>query len=292
MPGMSALLCLGLIFVLAIVVITIFALASNRRKDSQSPKDRSARQTNKGSRSWIAYLVIAIILSFWSGLAAVFFLMVMWVILQNPKGGLSSAVSKTEQSTARRVYTWLFFSSFITVPVFIIIVASSYSRDSTNHEHVLHALTPLIFHAPLLLGLTSRSRFVYRHTQMGLMLISLRAGMAALALSMGDYPEDGIWLFLLGNGSLWLFGSIWGWVQVSRGDCWWMKVKSEHIHISSDEIESLAPQKHIERSREFVNRYDANNAKKHALAAFRRGDVDVKREAVKILEVLDEVESF
>ncbi len=254
--------------------------------------DTADKRPKKPNRSWIVYLVLALILSFWSGLAALFFLVVMWVILQNPKGEMSSAVGKTEQGTARRVYTWLFLSSFITVPVFIIIVASRYSQNSSANENVLHALVPLIFHLPLLLGLTSSSRFVYRHTQQGIVLIALRAAMAAIAVGIGNYPDEGIGLFILGNGALWIFGSIWGWTQVNRSECWWMNRKGEHITRTTNEIESLPPQKHIERSRQFINRYDSKNAKKHALAAFRRGNADVKREAVKLLEVLDEVETF
>ncbi len=246
----------------------------------------------KSNKSWIAYLVIALIMSLWSALGAAFFLLAMWVILQNPKDDLTSAVGKREKSTASRVYTWLFFSSFITVPFFVIMIASSYSGGSSTNKQVLQALLPLIFHLPLLLGLTSQSRFVYRHTQQGVLLIALRAIIAAVALTIGDYPDDGLWLFLLGNGLLWFFGSIWGWVQVNRGECWWMKQKGESIIQSSDPLEALTPQKHIERSREFINRYDAKHAKEHALAAFRRGDVDVKRQAVKILDVLDEVELF
>jgi hypothetical protein len=35
------------------------------------------------------------------------------------------------------------------------------------------------------------------------------------------------WVFV--NGSLWLFGSIWGLRQISRGDCWLMRVLGEGI---------------------------------------------------------------
>lgn len=259
---------------------------------NNTPAEAAVKNMKRPNRSWIAYLVLALLLTVWSGLAALFFLVILWLVLRNPKEELSTTVGKTEKSTARRVYTWLFISPIITVPFFIIIVASTYSQSTGTNEHVLHALLPLTLHLPLLLGLTSHSRFVYRHTQQGILLIALRAGMASLALSVGNSPDDGIGLFLLGNGALWLFGSIWGWVQVNRSTCLWKYQEGEYLIQSADEIESLPPQKHIERSREFIHRYDSKNAKKHALAAFRRGNAEIKRQAVKILDTLDEVETF
>lgn len=262
-------------------------------------KPVTTQPPKRSSRHWIAYLVIALILALWSILGAAFFLLVVWIALQNPPADMISAVGKTEKSTARRVYTWLFVSSLFTVPFFIILVASSYSRNTTNNQHVLHAIIPLLFHLPLLLGLTSRSRFVYRHTQQGILLIALRTGLAALAVSMGSYPEDGLWLFLFGNGSLWLFGSIWGWVQINRGKYSWMKEKDglvaagpESALPKIDPLTQLSPEKYLEYSKFYLRRQLKNSSKEYALEAFRRGDVDVKRQAVRVLDELNEVEYF
>lgn len=258
--------------------------------DSTSPI-KPEKTSNQVWKSWRVYIVIALILALWSIVAALFFLTVVWILRQNPDPGSSVEVGRTEKSTARRVYTWLFFSSLITVPVFILVLNESYSSYSTNNQYVLSALAPLVFHLPLLLGLTSKSVFVYRHVQQGILLVALRAGTAALLISIDDVA--GLMLFVLVNGSLWLFGSIWGWTQVNRGQCWWMKLKGEVVTIASkNQVENLPPQKHIEQSRDFIRRYKPDEAKEHALAAFRSGDREVKRQAIQILETLDDVELF
>jgi len=157
---------------------------------------------------------------------------------------------------------------------------------------VLAALVPLIFHLPLLLGLTSKSAFVFRHTQQGILLIALRVAMASLAISIEPYPDEGLWLFLLGNGGLWLFGSFWGWHQTASGGCWLMKQKGETLILKAEKAEDLPPQIHLERSKEFIGRYNAVEAKKHALAAFRTGDREIRLQAVNLLQALREMEEF
>lgn len=262
-------------------------------------KPAKTQALKKANSPWIAYFVIALILALWSILGAAFFLLVVWIARQNPPADTTAAVGKTEQSTARRVYTWLFISSLFTVPFFIILVASSYSRNTSNNQHVLHSIIPLLLHLPLLLGLTSRSRFVYRHTQQGILLIALRAGVAAFAVSLGRYPDDGLWLFLFGNGSLWLFGSIWGWVQIQRGEYSWMKKKDGLLEIKAEsnlpEVSpqtQLSPEKYLEYSKFYLRRQLKSSAKEHALQAFRHGDLDIRHEAVHVLDELNEVEYF
>ena len=208
-----------------------------------TPPTKPKKTFSTGWKSWIVHIVIAIILAFWSIVAALFFLGVVWIMRQNPNPDSGLLVGSTEKSTARRVYTWLFFSPFLIVPLFLFIIISSYSGSSSNNEKVLTALVPLLLQAPLLLGLTSKSVFVYRHTQQGILLIALRAGMAATALCIGDYPEDGLGLFLVGNGLLWLFGSIWGWTQINHGECWWMKSKGEVVAIASKGRWKIFPHK-------------------------------------------------
>jgi hypothetical protein len=142
------------------------------------------------------------------------------------------------------------------------------------------------------MGLSSKSVFIYRHTQQAILLIALRAGVATLAISVGSYPIDGIWLFLLGNGSLWLLGSLWGLDQVSRGECWLMERKAETLAVKTGAAEDVSPQTHLERSQEFMKKYNAAEAKKHALAAFHSGDREIRSQAVKLLSTLHEVEEF
>jgi tetratricopeptide (TPR) repeat protein len=142
----------------------------------------------------------------------------------------SGARWEAEKNAASWVYAWLYLSPFLTVPCFVFQLFDLHSR-STVGEQVWAAIVPLIFHVPLLLmSFGVGSLFVRRHMQQALLLIALRAGMAAVSLNLGQFPEGGLCgpgLFCLGNGTLWLFTSLWGLTQVARGDCWLMRWKGE-----------------------------------------------------------------
>jgi hypothetical protein len=238
----------------------------------------------------------------------VFFLAIVWLMKldRKPYSKILPFPSDADKKSAKRIYTWLLLSPFITVPVFLFSVVILYDSSSIN-ELVLTALIPLIFHTILLLGLNSKSAFVYRHTQQAIFLVALRTGMAALAVNIGSYPEDGLGLFLLGNGSLWLFGSLWGRNQVIRGECWWARRKGEIIAAKEgtdveSEMEELAselkhkmnlsPKEHLELGTLSLVRQRNDQAKQHALEAFRFGTKKIKNQAVDILDTLGEVEMF
>jgi hypothetical protein len=68
--------------------------------------------------------------------------------------------------------------------------------------------------------------------------------------------------------------------------------KGETPAIKAGETKDLSPQIHLERSREFMERYNAAEAKKHALAAFHSRDREIRLQAVKLLSTLHEVEEF
>jgi len=243
-------------------------------------------------KNWFIPIIIACIIGIWSALAGLFFFAVVWVLRLDPGADASFTISNNDKKTAKRVYTWLFWSPIITVPVFIG-AASSLSYSTTINEKVLAALIPLFMHVFLMLGLTSKSAFVYRHTQQGILLIALRAGMASLvAVNVENHIDYALVLFFFGNGALWLIGSIVGWNQIFKSECWFMKQKGEKTTISPQGIPSLPVQKHLEQSQESIHRYKADEAKQHALAAFRSGDRDAKAQAVKLLKTLDEVEKF
>ena len=291
MDEVVLILFLAIIVVLAVAVLLMFMILSDNNKDARTASDKPVNRRNKGWKSWIAFLGIALFIAIWTVYGALFFLATVWVMRQNPKRDSSFVVSDNEKNTAKRLYTWLLLSPFVTVPVFIISLISIYSTSSTD-QRVLAALIPLIFHTPLLLGLTSNSTFVFRHSQQAILLMAIRGGVASLAINIGSDPWNGIWLFLLGNGSLWLFGSLWGRSQVVRGECWLMRQKGEALKITTGAIEDLTPQVNIEQSTQFIGKYKADEAKKHALAAFRNGDRAVKQQAVQILTNLHEVEKF
>ena len=286
---LPAMLCIAAVVFAALVLLVITLLNPNNQASNFLQK-RLRLLSLEGLRTWIPALILASALATRTIWGALFLIVVVFLMRQNPGPDSSATVGENEKKTARRVYAWLFWSSFLTVPIFIIAIASAY--DSSVDGHVFAALTPLILHIPLLFGLTSKSRFVYRHTQQGILLIALRAGLASLAVSVGRYPDDGLWLFLLGNGMLWLFGSIWGRNQISRNDCWLIRRKGERISVAIDKAGNLAPHTHLQKSRDFLQGSRTAEAKEHALAAFRRGNRETRTQAVWLLEVMEEVEKF
>jgi len=286
--------CVGTIVVAAAVTLVIILIKNEYSKTASV----GTRNTNSGWTRWLPYLGIALLLAFWSFWISVFFLFVVWIMQKNPPSNATYEVGTNEKNTAKRVYNWLFWSSLITVPMFSGIMDGLSYRASTN-ERVFIALLPLIIHTPLLLGLTSKSAFVYRHTQQGILLMAIRATTAAIAAS-----TDSWWIFIFGNGALWLFGTIWGRNQVILGECWWMSRKGEQVVVSSKEPDSklvlskveasskLSPEINIERSKLFSKQNQKGAAIEHALEAFRAGSPEIKKQAIQVLASLGEVEQF
>jgi len=254
-------------------------------------------------RGWIWPVIIALLLAFWSLVFALFFLSIVWVMRLNPKTESKEIPfpSDKDRKRARGTYIWLLLSPFLNVIVMLIAVINAYGSTTPTNEWVLIALLPLVFHLPVLVRLDSNSPFVFRHTQQAIFLLALRASMTAFALNIGSYPEDGILLFLFGNGFLWLAGSIWGLNQVNHDTGWWIGRKGEKVlpkdaipaekpiargklekPISSNELESLLRSLDAEGS----------NARQIAFNAFRNGTPEARKKAVLVLSQLGEVEKF
>jgi len=281
--------CIAVLVFAALIMLVVIVVNPNHSVVKYLQKKLDSIQL-RGWKRWIPILIFFGLLGTGIASGALFFLAVLWVMTQNPAADASHRVGENEKRTARRVYTWLFWSPFLTVPFFIAAIASAY--DSSRNYLALAALAPLVLHLFLLSGLTSKSVFVYRHTQQGILLIALRASLASLAVIVGSYPEDGLWLFLFGNGALWLFSSIWGWNQVGQSDCWLMRRKGESISVDAGKANGLSPKTHLEKSREFLQSFKKDEAKTHALAAFRSGNSEIRAQAVWLLDVLEEVEKF
>lgn len=293
MDDIYLLFCLAMIVFLGFVVLLILIIQSGSKKDSPGITVISRRSQAKGWQSWIGFIGLSLVIAMWTLWGAVLFLSVVWLLRQNPEPDASFTLSDSDKKTAKIVYGWLLFSPVLTVPVFIVsIIYLSYGASSVT-DRGLEALIPLIFHLPLLWGLTSKNTFVYRHTQQGILLIALRAGMAMITSSISSYSEIGFWLFLLGNGSLWLFGSTWGWNQVSRGECWWMQQKGEKlITTESTDADSPLIDEELEDLLKSLNAKDELTVKTKALHAFRSGRHETKKRAVELLSKLGEVETF
>lgn len=121
------------------------------------------------------------------------------------------------------VYHWLFLSPLITVPAMAIYL---YSLD--YHAGVMlwfiAVLAPALVHLIMLRGLSSPHLFVRRHTQQGFILLGLRVCSALLFISL---MRGSFCLWLPTSALLWAGGSLLGWTQVRRGDCWLMRRKDE-----------------------------------------------------------------
>ena len=326
MNGIYLILCLAIVVLLAVVALVILIFKSDSREEShpsptpapdvmnemknqipqhnpqktavpdrprkEEQKEKPRKRQNTGWQSPFAFISIALVIALWTIWGALFFLAVIWIMRQNPGADSSFTITENEKKSASGIYVWLLLSPILTLPVFVgLLLYFDFPEVNTN-TRALITMIPLVFHLLLVPGLTSKSVFEYRHTQQAILLIALRASVATLAISVGSDPIAGLWFFLLGNGSLWLLGSLWGLDQVSRGECWLMEQKGETPAGKTGEAEDISPQIHLERSRESLKRYSSAEAKKHALAAFRSGDREIRSQAVKLLSALHEVEEF
>ena len=293
MDGVIPLLGLAIIVVLAVLLLAILSTNDSSKNDSQTASSRSVKQSNQGWNSWIPFIGIALVIAFWTIWGALFFLIFIWLMRFDPKPYSKEIPfpTDTEKKTAKRLYTWLILSPFITVPIFIL-AALNFSYSSSTNERVIAALIPLIFHVPLLFGFTTKSPFVFRHTQQAIFLVALRATTASLAISIGG-PGDGFWLFIIGNSVLWLSGSLLGFDQIIHGECLLMERKGEKI-LSTESAKVDLPQmdKELEEMLKSLNAKDALAAKTTALNAFRAGTPETKKRALEVLFKLGEIEEF
>src|SRR5262245_29958234 len=150
---LSSMVCIAAIVFAALVGLVLILIAPRSKpKEAQSKSSPgSAKTSGKSWKSWLPYIGIALLLAIWTIWAALFFLLVIWLLRQSPGSGADFKVSENEKKTAKRVYTWLFWSPLLTVPVFFLTLITA--DDSSTNRLVLAALMPLIFHIPLLAGL-------------------------------------------------------------------------------------------------------------------------------------------
>ena len=291
--SLLALLCGTILLTVGVLGIGYLLLTS--RKSKKKTTTITTQSTQTGFRSWIVSIIIVIVLANWSLVFALFFLAVVWVMRLNPKLDSKEIAfpSEKDKKRAKGTYTWLLFSPFLNVVVLLIAVIGNYSISNSTDEWVLIALLPLVFHLPVLVRLDSNNPFVFRHTQQAIFLLALRASMTSLALNIGRYPEDGIWLFLLGNGFLWLFGSFWGRGQAHQGTGWWIKQKGEKI-LSKEIVPAEEPLITGEELDTMLKSLNAkgNTTRQQALSAFHQGTREDRKKAVLILNKLGEVEKF
>jgi len=276
-------------------ILFIIALAYISNRGNKKKKDISTKsaKVKPGWKGWILPVIITIVLAFWSMVFALFFLAIVWVLHLDPMTDSKEIPfpSDKNRKRAKGTYTWLLLSPPLNVIIFIIVVINLSSRSSVN-ERVIAALIPLLVHLPVLIRLDYKSPFVFRHTQQAIFLLGLRASMAAFALNIGKYPYDGIWLFLFGNGFLWLVGSFWGRGQAHRGTGWWINRKGEKV-LAADAVpvEQSTESAETEEMLKSLNA-KGDTSKEKALNLFRTGTPEIRKKAVLILTELGEVEQF
>ena len=291
---LSAFACILVIVIVAAVVLVKMLLKPNPDESKNTAKIPSKNQT---WQSWLIPAVVALLLAIWTILGALFFLAVVWVLRMNPGSDISFTLKNNEKNAAQLIYLWLLLSPIVTIPILLIAVFNLSYNSATPNEKILAALLPLIVHIPLLFGLNSKSGFVYRHTQQGLLLIALRAGMASLAaINVEAHDDYALSLFLLGNGALWFFGSIAGWSQISQGKCWFMDRKGEKI-ILPEAVQPAKPNdsvldKELNSMVKSLDPKGLSTAKQEALSAFQNGTPEIKKRAIVVLSQLGEVEKF
>ena len=286
LPVLLALVCISMVVVIAGILLVLTLV---------KPDNRTTLFLQKGLGNlprWVWPVLAAVGLALFSVGGALFFLGV--VALLNLKPGLDASytVSMQEKKTAGRIYTWLFLSPLLTVPCLGLTFLTSYYADNFQ-QLSLSLLLPVFLHSPLLSGLTSRSAFVFRHTQQGILLVAIRAASTLLLFGLiGEEFNSAFGLFMLVNGGLWLFSSLWGWSQTRAGVCWWLTRKGEVIRHAAVGLSPTEAATHLNMSREFIRQFKKNEAFEHALVAFRTGDQETRAQAVQVLAVLDEVEKF
>ena len=287
LPVLLALVCISMVVVIAGILLVLTLV---------KPDNRTTLFLQKGLGNlprWVWPVLAAVGLALFSVGGALFFLGV--VALLNLKPGLDASytVSVQEKKTAGRIYTWLFLSPLLTVPCLVFTFINPVIYTDNFQSRSLSLLVPVIMQTPILLGMTSRSAFVFRHTQQGILLVAIRAASTLLLFGLiGEEFNSAFGLFMLVNGGLWLFSSLWGWSQTRAGVCWWLTRKGEVIRHAAVGLSPTETAAHLNKSREFIRQFKKNEAFEHALVAFRNGDQETRAQAVQVLAVLDEVEKF
>jgi len=263
--------------------------------NSQEPQSITNESPKPKRIISLLYIGLALIIAIWTTLGALFFLAVVGVLRLNPKADIQANPTEKDIKVSRNIYRWIWLLPIIGVPWFGIATLALDSYSSGN-ERMAAALYPLIVYTPLLLYLNSKSLFVYRHAQQAILLVAARAGLAGSAIILNDYPMEGLGLFLIFNGALWLFGNIWAGTQVNRKECWFMKRKGEKISlpatIQPTQMSTPASQSEIEEILKSLNVKGILDAKEKALHAFQTGTPPIKKRAIIVLEKLGEVEKF
>ena len=285
LPVLLALVCISMVVVIAGILLVLTLV---------KPDNRTTLLLQKGLGrlpGWVWPVLAIVGIALFSVGGALFFLSVVALLNRKPGPDASYMVGVQEKKTAGRIYTWLFLSPLLTVPCLFFNINALSFTDSFQLTS-LGLILPIILQTPLLLGLTSQSAYVFRHTQQGILLAAVRVASTLILFGLISDEAFSVISFLFVNGGLWLFSSLWGWNQTGSGTCWWLKRQGEVITKPAAIPSSAEAMIHLNKSRAFLGQFKKNEAVEHAIAAFRGGDRETRIQAVQLLSALDEVERF
>jgi hypothetical protein len=198
-------------------------------------------------------------------------------------------VSKKSIVSARRVYWWLLLVPVFAVPFWWLIIPYN-----PNFGEILGpSLFALVFYLPILIWATSDNPFIQVHARQGLILLALRF-LSPLLIFLVFGWDAMLPLFIVVNGSLWLFGSMFGLAQVGNGTSF---LPFDRSKIVADPISDQTPHAEIlisslDEARASLIAGERSLSIKQALAVFRNDDAASKESAMKFLAELGEVEEF
>jgi len=164
-------------------------------------------------------------------------------------------------------------------------------------EYVAAVSWPGLVQVVLLIPLRSPYRYVRRHGQQAFLLAV--AGVLSTVLLVGITRGALVGLWVVVNGGLWIFGSVWGLRQIRRGDCWLMRRRGEVSELPRPwaapkvaEPTPTAPGPTLAPGVMPAGQ-DERAATVEALRlAFRTGSPEERQRALEALKALGEIEEF
>ena len=211
---------------------------------------------------------------------------------------------------ARALYTTARWLSFLCVPWYIYLLFDLYRPSIFD---VLWAAGVPALPYLLIIGtkMSEKDPFYSSHAKQAMFVVGLRVLSAAFVAWTAWYGDEALalWVFVLGNGGLWLFGNGRGMKQVDAGRCWWAErfrpntrfgLSSLSIAELEKEITALRKQERelaqqgvpLVQARKLLAAGRRQDAIGQFAEAFRLGDAAVRAEAARELAALGEVETF
>ncbi|HSG45020.1 MAG TPA: hypothetical protein VLA72_17875 [Anaerolineales bacterium] len=271
---------------LTVGILGIGYLIVTSRKPKQGTVTVSSQPTQNGFKSWVAPIIIAIVLGFWNASLSIVYLLIVWVIRLNPKKELAHIVTDDTKKICEKNIKWLRNSSFITIPIFLIAL-------NVGAHPFIAAFLPFVFHLALIGRLQTENLYIYRHTQQALFLLLIRAGTTIAIFSY--FYLDGFLVFVIVNGALWLFGANWEIKQIKTNDCWLMRRRGEEINVPQIPVDADQPVELDKATTDMLKNATTKEKKagvKKSIKVFRTGTRQERKKAVLVLAELGEVEKF